>query len=202
MFSESFGAAFVRVSAAFRRRGSFSHERSRSLLRAAPARRRVPQFSAFVQPRARRTRSPRRSSRHICASEFRRAKPVAPARRVVPGRDRVFLRNAESVAGDLRKLNDAGRVSRGKLRDRAIDLFQFAQQPLGFRELRKNGIIRFGKFIGDRAGQLDQPFAVAGEFVAILDFFFFARDKVRRFDLRRSDDEADRAPVRAPFPPC
>src|SRR5207245_3818395 len=67
--------------------------------------------------------------------------------------------------------------------DLAVDLFQFSKQPLRFRELVENGIVCLGKSVRDPAGKLNQPFAVAGELVAFLDFFFFARDEIRRFDL-------------------
>ena len=46
--------------------------------------------------------------------------------------------------------------------------------------MRENGIVRFRKFIGDRARQFNQPFAVARELVAALDFLFFASVEIRR----------------------
>src|SRR5207245_10457912 len=54
--------------------------------------------------------------------------------------------------------------------DLAVDLFQFSKQPLRFRELGENGIVCLGKSVRDPAGKLNQPFAVAGELVAFLDF--------------------------------
>ena len=53
-----------------------------------------------------------------------------------------------------------------------------------FCKLRENGIVCFREFVGDCAGQFDQPFTVARELVAPLDFFFFARQQIRRFDLQ------------------
>jgi hypothetical protein len=63
--------------------------------------------------------------------------------------------------------------------DRAVDFFQFSKQPLRFRELGDNGIVCLEKSVRDPAGKLDQPFAVAGEFITVLNFFFFARDEIR-----------------------
>ena len=87
-------------------------------------------------------------------------------------------------ARNLGELDNACRVSRRKLRDRAVDLFQLTQQPLCFRKLRENGTVRLRKLVRDAGGQLNQPFTVAGQLVAPFDFFFFACNKVRGFDFR------------------
>jgi len=94
-----------------------------------------------------------------------------------------FLGVTRESARDFGKLDHSSGVRRRELCDRAVDLFQFSKQPLRFRELGENGIVSLGKSVRDPAGQFNQPFAVAGEFVAFLDFFFFARDEIRRFDL-------------------
>ena len=86
-------------------------------------------------------------------------------------------------ASNVRKLNHAGSMCRRVLCDGIVDLFQVTQQTLCFCKLRENGIICFREFVGDCAGQLDQPFAVTRQFVAFLNFFFFARNQVRRLDL-------------------
>src|ERR1041384_7382077 len=72
---------------------------------------------------------------------------------------------------------------RRELRRGDVDLFQFAQQPLRLGELRKNRIVRLGKFVRRRARELDQAFAAARKFVALLNLFFFASDEIRRVNL-------------------
>jgi hypothetical protein len=94
-----------------------------------------------------------------------------------------FLGVSRESACDFRKLDHSSGVHRREFCDRAVDLFQFSKQPLRFRELGENGIVCLGKSVRDPAGKLNQPFAVAGKFVALLDFFFFARNEIRRFDL-------------------
>ena len=78
------------VCEARRRRDSFAREHSRFLLPDAPAPRRVLGFAGCARRRARRRQLHRRSSSHICVSEFRRAKRAARAPQVAADRDRVF----------------------------------------------------------------------------------------------------------------
>src|SRR5439155_1055569 len=80
-----------------RRCGSFARGDFRFLLRAAPALHRALQSSAFVRLRAHRTRSPRRSTRRISASKFRKAKRAARARRAAPDRDRAFRHKSKAT---------------------------------------------------------------------------------------------------------
>ena len=47
----------------------------------------------------------------------------------------------------------------------------------------ENGIVCFGKLVCDGAGQLDQSFATARQFVALLDFLFFLGDQICRADF-------------------
>ena len=46
--------------------------------------------------------------------------------------------------------------------------------------MRQNRAVGFGKFVRHRVGQLNQPFTVAGQLVAPVDFFFFACDQIGR----------------------
>jgi len=62
-------------------------------------------------------------------------------------------------------------VRGGKSRNRVVDLFQLAKESLRLRQLRKNGAVCFGQLVCDCAGQFDESLAVAGKFVAALDFF-------------------------------
>ena len=52
-----------------------------------------------------------------------------------------------------------------------------------FQRAEKNRIVRFGKFVSDRAGQFNQPLTVACEPIALLDIFFFVGEQIRRFDF-------------------
>ena len=94
-----------------------------------------------------------------------------------------FLRVIGKRPRDLRKFDHGRLVRGGKLRNGIVDLFQFAQEPLRFRKLRQNRVVRFGETPRHAAGQFDQAFAVARQFVARFDFLFFAGDQIRRGDL-------------------
>src|SRR5437016_3936384 len=58
-----------------------------------------------------------------------------------------------------------------------------ARSPNAITSAIEPPYLRFKKFAGDRARELNQPFAVAGQFIAALDFLFFARAQISGADL-------------------
>src|SRR5438093_3285203 len=189
------------VRAALHRRDSFAHERFRFLWPDVPTPCLDLRFFASALLRARQMQSLRRPIRHICASTSRRARRVAQARRVVPGRDRVFLRKRKA-RGRFLKAQPRWRRGQKRIARSSYRSFPIRATSVVFPRVAREWTRLLRKAYWRSQWPTGSAACCCSPVHSASRSLLLRRGQDSPTLFQRSDGEADRALVRALFRPC